>query len=362
MQWSINLQTERHDGRPNVRWASPAILLLGLLSLTACGQSAGVIFPAMTPPLQWPTPPDAPRIRYVGQLAGSRDLKPAVSGFQSFGEAIFGSSSTDHSFQTPMAVCTDGADRVFVADSGEHVVHVMDLKNRLYQRWTPTGKAFVTPVALAYDVVGRRLLVSDSGAATIFIFSLDGHYVGDFASGQIKQPCGLAVDPGSGRLFVADVAVHKVIVLSAGGQVLERLGVRGDALGQFNYPTNVAVDNQGRLYVSDSLNFRVQQFSPDLKPIRQIGRQGDLPGYFAQPKGVAFDPDGHLFVVDAQFQAVQVFSDDGTLLMAFGEGGGGPGQFSLPEGIFIDGHGRIWVADSYNHRVQVFDYLPQGKP
>jgi len=330
--------------------------------LGGCGHDAGVIFPNVPNAPQWPGAPAEPRIRYVGQLTGSQDLKPAVTSMQVLSSVVFGDTSTARSFQTPMAVCTDGADRVFVADSGDHVIHVLDLKTRTYQRWTPTGRKLLTPVGLAYDGSGRRLLVSDSGAAAIFVFSLDGQFIGELASGQLKQPCGLAVDPRSGRVFVADVAAHQVLVLSPSGQVIERLGARGDALGQFNYPTNVAIDTQGRLYVSDSLNFRIQQFSADLEPIRQMGRHGDMPGYFAEPKGLAIDPDGHVYVVDSQFEAVEIFNDAGNLLLDFGEEGRGAGEFWLPSGIFIDGRGRIWVADSYNHRVQAFDYLPERKP
>jgi len=336
--------------------------LAGLILLGGCGHDAGVIFPSQQNAPQWPAAPAEPRIRYVGQLTGSKDLKPAESAFQALGSALFGGSSSARLFQTPMAVCTDGADRVFVADSADHVIHVLDLKTRVYQRWTPTGRTLLTPVGLAYDGSGRRLLVSDSGASAILAFSLDGQFIGELASGQIKRPCGLAVDPRNGRIFVADVAAHQVVVLSPSGGVIERIGARGDALGQFNYPTNVAIDSRGRLYVSDSLNFRIQQFSADLEPIRQIGRQGDMPGYFAQPKGLAIDPDGHVYVVDAQFEAVEIFNDAGNLLLDFGEEGRGPGEFWLPSGIFIDGRGRIWVADSYNHRVQVFDYLPERKP
>src|SRR5205807_7758485 len=100
-------------------------------------------------------------------------------------------------------------------------------------------------------------------------------------------------------------------------ELLARIGSRGTEPGQFNYPTNVALDSHGRIYVSDSLNFRIQQFGPDFAPIRQIGRKGDLPGYFGQPKGIAIDSQDHLYVLDAHFEAVQVFDAMGQLLMDF---------------------------------------------
>ena len=87
------------------------------------------------------------------------------------------------------------------------------------------------------------------------------------------------------------------------GELLGGIGERGVGPGQFNFPTNVALDATGRLYVTDSLNFRVQVFDSRARAAsRQIGGQGDMPGYFSQPKGLAVDGEDHLYVVDAQLR------------------------------------------------------------
>jgi DNA-binding beta-propeller fold protein YncE len=333
------------------------------LALVGCAKPAGEIFPKRNPPLVWPPPPERARIMYIGQLAASADLKPAVPFGQGFGNAVFGKQPIK-SMLTPYALCTDGKDRLFVADSNAQLVHVFDLKTRKYAQWRPGGseKRFSQPVGIAYDPSGTgRLFVADSAAATIFVFdakSSTSH--GTIGSDFLQRPCGMAFDAVNRRLFVADSGSHQVVVLSIEGNLLDRLGRRGTALGQFNFPTNVALDSQGRLYVSDSLNFRIQQFGPDLRAIRQIGRKGDMPGYFGQPKGVAVDSENHLYVVDANFENVQIFDDAGNVLMDFGNEGRGDGQFWLPAGLFIDNRNRIWIADSYNRRVQVFQYLPEG--
>lgn len=342
------------------RLAAMATVALLFLMLGGCGQEAGVVFPVVADAPCWPPAPDQPRIGYHGQLTGSADLKPGKSGIEQFGSALFGADKKDVDFTTPMAVCSDGADQVFVADAADHVIHVLNLQSRKYQRWQPTGRPMQSPVGLAYDASAKRLLVADSGAHAIFVFSADGQYQGTLAEGKVGRPCGIAIDPTNGRILVVDVDAHQLVVLSPGGEVIQRVGSRGTALGQFNYPTNVAVDRQGLIYVSDSLNFRIQQFGPDLQPIRQIGKQGDMPGYFAQPKGIAVDGDNHLYVVDSRFEAVQIFDATGALLLNFGEEGHKPGEFWLPTGISIDGRNRIWVADAFNHRVQVFDYLAEA--
>lgn len=321
-----------------------------------------MIFPPPAKPLVWPAPPEPPRIRYVGQLMTDEDLKPARGLGEALTDAITG-RKPPMGMLTPFAVCTDGGDRVFVADSNARFVHVFDLKTRAYARWMPGDKQpqFSQPVGVAYGPDGR-LLVSDSVAGVLFAFDSGGRFIGQLGGGILKRPCGLTVHPATGRIYVADSGAHQVIVLSSTGTEMARFGKRGTALGEFNYPTSVALDRQGRLYVCDSLNFRVQQIGPDMKAVRQIGRKGDLPGYFAQPKGLSVDSQDHLYVVNSQFESVQIFDSEGRLLMDFGEEGQGPGQFWLPTSIFIDPKDRAWIADSYNQRVQAFDFLPEKQP
>jgi len=325
----------------------------------ACSSARGPVFERVEPAIAWPPAPETARVVYVGQLETNEDLKPAKSFGKSLGEALFGKDPA-LGMVSPLAVCTDGGSRAFVADPGLKAVHVFDLETRKYARWTvPEAQGhFSQPVALTY--AGGRLFVSDSVEGAIFIFDGTGRFVGTFGDNTLDRPVGLVMDEARGRLYVADTGAHQVVVLAEDGEEVTRIGGRGPRLGEFNFPTNVALDAEGRLYVSDTLNFRVQVFSPAFEPLFQIGEKGDLPGYFAQPKGIALDPDGHVYVVDANFEAVQLFDGDGRLLMSFGREGRGPGEFWLPAGIWIDPKGRVWIADSYNRRVQVFEYLREA--
>jgi DNA-binding beta-propeller fold protein YncE len=337
------------------------MLLSCMLSFVCgCATPRGAVFEPLEEPLVWPPPPDRPRVAYVGSLESTADLKPGKNVFESIGAALFGEEDV-RSMLTPFAIATDD-DRAFICDTNAQLVHVFDLKERSYEQWTTDEeKGLAQPVGVAVAADGR-VFVSDSVAGSIAVFAADGTFMGRIAGEHVERPCGLAFDHAAERLYVADAAAHGVVVLTAEGAPLTRIGQRGTLLGQFNYPTAVAVDSEGHLFVSDTLNFRVQVFNRDLQPIRQIGSKGDLPGYFAQPKGIALDGEDHLYVVDAHFEAVQIFGTDGQLLMTFGQEGRGPGQFWLPAGIHIDQQDRIWVADSYNRRVQVFQYLAESSP
>ena len=339
------------------------IALLILLMLTAgCAGKPKPIFPQVNPPIGWPEPPEPARVRYVGRLATSADLKRPIGGLEAIGSAIFGKKSA-RAMLTPFAVCTDGHDRLFVADSNAQVVHVFDLQTRRYAMWRPASPArFSQPVGVAYESALGRLYVSDSVGATVHMFDRAGKYLGQTLPGLFKRPTGIFYDRRTKRLLVTDTVAHNVTVCGPNGEPITRFGNRGERLGEFNFPTSVTVDSSGLVYVCDALNFRIQQFESDYRPIRQIGSKGDMPGYFGQPKAVACDSQNHLYVVDAQFEAVQIFDSEGRLLLNFGEEGRAPGQFWLPTGIFIDPQNRIWVADDYNRRVQVFEYLAEALP
>ncbi len=329
--------------------------------LLGCSTSSEAIFGRIDPPITWPAAPKPARIVYVGQLSTSDDLKQRQGWFDGALEGAFGKKDA-YGVLTPFALCTDDADRLFVADTGAQVVLVFDLRSRHYSQLKPTAPAsFTQPVGVAWDPAGR-LIVSDSVAGGLFAFDASGTYLGEIAAGIAKKPGGIAIDRVTHRIFLADVGGHQVLVLSAEGKLLSTIGSRGTEQGEFDYPSNVALDSRGYLYVSDSLNFRIQVFNPEFKPVRMIGQPGNLPGYFGQPKGIALDSEGHLYVVDGRQDIVQILDDEGRLLLFFGGEGTGPGQFWLPAGIHIDSHDRIWVADMYNKRVAVFDYLKEKRP
>jgi DNA-binding beta-propeller fold protein YncE len=337
--------------------------LLGLAALGGCASEQRPIFDAVADPHVWPAPPDEPRVRYLGTLRGEADLRASRSGVRRLGEALFGRDAPIM-LHAPNAVCSDGADRLFVTDPAEQAVLVFDLAKRTLTSWRiPKDRGALTqPVAMAYDPAGR-LLVSDSSSSRIVVFSSSGTYKGEFGAGHFSRPCGMAYDATRRRLLVVDAGAHQLVAMTLDGKEIARIGGRGSRPGEFNYPTFVAVDAAGRVFVSDTLNFRVQVFDADLRPLRQIGRKGDMPGYFSQPKGLVVDAHDHLYVVDAHFEGVQVFDEHGQVLMAMGHEGHGPGEFWLPSGMCLDGAGRLYVADTFNKRVQAFEPISgKGSP
>jgi len=334
-----------------------AALRLGLRFLAIACLAAPPLVAAEGP--VWPPPPAATRVEFVRAFSRAEDLGIAKGFFARLKDFVFGDAETR--LVRPMAVVAgDGV--IHVADPGAGGVHRFDTKAGDYRLISgPAGTPLPSPVGLARGRDGE-VYVTDSKLGQVFVIRRDAAEAAALAlDAPLRQPTGIAYDAANGRLYVADTAQHRIAVFAADGRAVAQIGRRGQADGEFNYPTYLCLAAGGRLYVTDSLNFRLQAFDAQGRFISSFGRQGDGAGDAARQKGVATDRHGHIYVVDALFHAFQIFDQAGRLLLPVGERGQDRGEFWLPTGIFIDtrdGDGdTIYVADSYNRRVQVLRYV-----
>jgi len=324
------------------------------IAATGCARPRGVVFEPIEPPRVWPAPPDRPRLRLVGTIASSADLKAGLTFKEGFLTKLRGPRPPIR-FSRPQAIAIREPDLVAVADAGGSAVHILDLTERTHvmvSGWD--DERFAIPVGIVW--VGGRLFITDAKRGEVIELNAQGGYHGRFGGPVLQRPVGIAYVALRNQLYVVDGGAGHVVVFDLAGKLVRTFGQVGTKKGQFNHPTHIGCAGD-KLLVADSGNFRVQVMDLDGNCLRTIGQKGDGAGDFALPKGVAFDNQGHIYVVDAQFENVQIFNADGQLLMAFGSEGRELGRFWLPAGIAIDSLDRIWVADSGNRRLEVFQAL-----
>ncbi|XP_047410839.1 peptidyl-glycine alpha-amidating monooxygenase isoform X8 [Sciurus carolinensis] len=134
-------------------------------------------------------------------------------------------------------------------------------------------------------------------------------------------PHGLSIDK-DGNYWVTDVALHQVFKLNPNSNegpllVLGRSMQPGSDQNHFCQPTDVAVDpGTGAIFVSDGYcNSRIVQFSPTGKFITQWGEASSgsspKPGQFSVPHSLALVPHlGQLCVADRENGRIQCFKTD----------------------------------------------------
>ncbi len=226
-------------------------------------------------------------------------------------------------------------------------------------------------------------------------------------------PCGVAVDPVSGAIFVSDTGNSRILrfdnptALRNGADAVGVLGqpdftsrYGGTTRHKLFYPQGITVDDVGALWVADSLNGRVLRFDhaaskPNGAPADGVLGQPDFithdtedhlphtPHKMAKPMDVAVDADGRLWVVDWRYNRVLRFDN------AAAKPNGAPAdgvlghsdftgrctgsnclditarRMSLPVAVAVDVAGHLWVTEYGNHRVLRFDDAaakPNGAP
>ena len=209
---------------------------------------------------------------------------------------------------------------------------------------------------------------------------------------RLVSPDGVAVTDNI--IAVSNWGSHQVKKYSLQGELLSVFGHYGNKNGQFNFPMELAFNNNKLLYVVDRDNYRVQVFQQDDTFAFSFGNKGSNPGQFQRPARIAIDPNNdNVLVTDNRANCVHVFTDRGQILQTinsnnpwaitisptgyliidhhgdydmlrvwsptyqlinwFGKKGSKQGEFNYIYGMAIDSRGTIYVTESGNKRLQV---------
>jgi sugar lactone lactonase YvrE len=357
------------SARPTARafLTGVSIALCAALSLTACAAREGDVAPDLSPAAAarvWPPPPETPRYALASVLVGERDFidpdKRDDSGLKSAFNWVVGLVVGQRRYKElrrPVSglVREDGS--LLVVDAGLKGVAVFDMTAKRFEIWDEVspGAGFASPVGIAADGSGGYL-VTDSELRRVVRLSATGEPISEFGEGVLARPTGIARDPVTGNIYVADTAAHDIKVFDMTGQLVDTVAGPGREAGRLNTPTHMIFHND-RLYVADTLNFRIQAFTRDGSPVLDFGELGLFVGNLSRPKGVAIGGDERIYVVESYYDHLLVFDPAGQLLLPIGGTGRDVGQFYLPSGVWTDSLNRVYVADMFNGRVIVLAEL-----
>ncbi|MFZ4621534.1 MAG: fibronectin type III domain-containing protein [Bacteroidota bacterium] len=213
----------------------------------------------------------------------------------------------------------------------------------------------------------------------------------------LAEPAGVAIDPTTGKMFVADRDNRRVLRFSSAAKMINGSSAEavfgqpdyvtrtantgGISASSMNNPNAVYVDAAGRLWVADRDNNRILRFDNASSKTSSAAADGVLgqltfttntanctPGTMSAPAGLMVDGSGRLWVADRANNRITRFDNaaakangaaaDGVLGQAdllTGTTGTTAATLSAPWGVYADKGGRVWVADRGNSRVLRFD-------
>jgi hypothetical protein len=321
---------------------------------------------------------------YISDTLSSRILKVDTNNnLTVFAGNIVSSYSGDGgpasaaSIRFPGGIAVDVAGDVFIADTGNNVIRVVN-----------TQSSAVTVAGVTIQP-GTIQTVAGTGVAG---FAGDG---GAASSAQLNQPGGVSVDP-SGNLFIADTlnsVIRKVsvsgVISTVAGNLTLGAGFSGDGgmatSAQLDWPADVKLDSSGNLYIADTRNSRVRVVNTQSSGVTiggitiqpehiqtvtgngTAGFAGDGgPATSAEinfPQGVLVSAGGAFFIADSGNNVVRKVGSNGTITTFAGDFNLGPGSFGndgpavdaqldFPTGLSQDNAGNVFIADEYNFAIR----------
>ncbi|MDP2068537.1 MAG: 6-bladed beta-propeller [Lutibacter sp.] len=294
-------------------------------------------------------------IKWVDQFPKSVDVKRTKKGW--FSRFLFGEKNNPE-ITKPIAILALNPSEFSILDQGSGTLfEIKDNEKKISKAFKKSKINFPSLVSYC-KIPTNELLITDSRLNAVYKLNEAEKKLTVLNTNlQLQQPTGIAYSEVSKEIWIVETAAHRISILNEKGELIKTIGRRGDASGEFNFPTSIWIDKIGNAYVIDALNFRVQIFNKEGEVISIFGEAGNATGYFARPKGIATDSKGNIYISDALYHTVQVFDITGNFLYQFGEQGRDKGQFWMPAGIYIDDNDFIYVADMYNARVQIFQRI-----
>lgn len=207
-----------------------------------------------------------------------------------------GGGATGAELDTPTAVVLDAAGNLYIADTNNNRIRIVTTDGNINtfagaggagssgDGGPATAASLNNPEGLAVDGLGNIYIadtaghrirkVTPDGTITTIAGNGSGGEQGDggpATQASLYYPKGIAIDPVSGNLYIADWLNSRVRVVTPNGNIYT---VAGN--GQYDYygdggpatsaalrfPWGVAVDASGRVYVSDDENSTIRLLTP----------------------------------------------------------------------------------------------------
>lgn len=149
-----------------------------------------------------------------------------------------------------------------------------------------------------------------------------------------------SADIAGERIIVADFYNHRVIYELDG--VGHHIGKKGDAEGEFHYPTDVQFF-EDQIFVADAYNHRVQVFNLQGEHVKTIAAEAGMNA----ATGIYVNED-YIVVTDFENDRVLTYSHDGEQLDVMAEG------FHRPTDVLLHDD-KLYVLNFKGKFISVFD-------
>ena len=169
--------------------------------------------------------------------------------------------SNNGEFKRPLQLTTDPSGCVFIADSGNNRICVLDTELDHQRNITHQAMAGPSDVTVSHD---RIYVLCPRNNPCMLVLSLGGDMLHSLISRgegmDVLDPWFFCLDTNS-NFVISDTGTHSIRVFSPAGDLLHSIGREGHQQGMFYKPHGIAIAPNGRLVcVSGNRDYSLQIF------------------------------------------------------------------------------------------------------
>jgi DNA-binding beta-propeller fold protein YncE len=296
-----------------------------------------------------------------------------VAGTGEQGYAGDGGPATSALLNNPFDLAFDPAGNLCFSDTYNHCIRRIDARSGIITTIAGTGEAGFSgdggpalqaqmnqPYGIVIDRAGNIYIADRLNKR---VRRIDGRTAMMSTLATMVEPNGLALDREHRRLFVADVADHRVSAIDLATSAISTFAGTGEArhdgdggpatsAGVFGARA-VALAPDDSLYILERQGSSLRRVHDGIiETIAGTGARGYAGddndarnAVFDAPKEMAIDPAGNVFIVDTENHVIRLIDAKTWIVTTICT------DLARPHGAVVGADGAVYIGDSEHHRV-----------
>ncbi|XP_013385900.1 tripartite motif-containing protein 2-like [Lingula anatina] len=251
-------------------------------------------------------------------------------------------------FTQPVGVAIDQEDTMYVLDTGNSRIKILSPEGEFIRHLGPVGLENQSGTGIAMTP-NNTVAVVNWRTKHVTEMDAEGTIVKKFTNEEFLEPISLTVN-SRGEYIVTDNGAGKLFLFDTSGNLIRKIGSKGNKAGEFNLISAVAVNKADEILVADN---RLQKFGKDGRFLHELDSGMNSPK--GQYSGLTVDRHGNILALRSEKgrSYVQVFNASERLLFTIDSH---DDKLKRPSGLAATQDFKVVVVDLGNDCIKKFRY------
>ncbi len=161
----------------------------------------------------------------------------------------------------------------------------------------------------------------------------------------------------NGNIYLADIGMHRIVLVNEQGQIVKQAGGFGWGEEQFNKPAGICAVNGLDVFIADRNNHRIHRYDRHLNFIQFIPSDKNAfnTNLFGFPSDAAMTNLNELIILDYENNRAVKLNREFEVSAILGDREPGAGRLKNPDRLHVSQNDKIFITEQKTSRIIVYD-------